>query len=120
MRILLVEDQRDLAEIVATGLREHELLVSVAHTIGAARAFIRQGMYDVLVLDVVLPDGTGFDLCADLRLAGVTTPILMLTARDTMADRTHGLACGANDYLTKPFAFSDLLTRVRTLGEASD
>jgi two-component system copper resistance phosphate regulon response regulator CusR len=80
---------------------------------GRARGVL--GSYDVVILDVMLPGGSGFDLCRALRERGVGTPILMLTARDTVADRVTGLDAGADDYLTKPFAFPELVARVRAL-----
>lgn len=73
------------------------------------------GSFDVIVMDVLLPGGTGFELCSSVRERGLTTPILMLTAMDAVEDRVHGLECGADDYLTKPFAFSELVARIRAL-----
>ena len=115
MRILLVEDDPDIAAVVAAGLREHGLEVALAGDVPDARTRAALGTFDVLILDVLLPGGTGFSLCAELRAAGNTTPILMLTARDTVDDRVTGLEAGADDYLTKPFAFRELLARVQAL-----
>jgi len=115
VRLLIVEDDRELAEILAQGFREHHIDVVVADTVarGGERAVL--GTHEVVILDVLLPDGSGFDLCAAIRGRGITTPILMLTARDAIDDRVRGLEAGADDYLTKPFAFRELLARVRAL-----
>jgi two-component system, OmpR family, copper resistance phosphate regulon response regulator CusR len=116
MRVLLVEDDRSLADIVVDGMREQHLAVAVAANAREGRERAELGDYDVIVLDVMLPDGSGFELCAWLRAHGITTPILMLTARDAIDDRVLGLEAGADDYLTKPFAFRELVARVRALG----
>lgn len=115
MRILIVEDDRELAQILAQGFDEHHIEVVVADTIAQGRERAALGTYEVILLDVLLPDGSGFDLCALLRARGITTPILMLTARDAIDDRVRGLEAGADDYLIKPFAFRELLARVRAL-----
>jgi len=116
MRVLLVEADRSLADIVVDGMREQQIAVVVAANAREGRERAELGDYDVIVLDVMLPDGSGFELCAWLRAHGVTTPILMLTARDAVDDRVLGLEAGADDYLTKPFAFRELVARVRALG----
>ena len=116
MRVLLVEDDRSLADIVVDGMREQHMAVVVAANARGGRERAELGDYDVIVLDVMLPDGSGFELCAWLRAHGITTPILMLTARDAVDDRVLGLEAGADDYLTKPFAFRELVARVRALG----
>ncbi len=115
MRVLLVEDDSELADLVAAGLGEHnvETVLACDAREGMERAL--WGSYDVMILDVMLPRGNGFDLCAALRATGVPTPILMLTARDSVDDRVRGLEAGADDYLAKPFAFRELLARVRAL-----
>ena len=115
MRLLLVEDDTQLADVLTAGLAEHGISATRAATLAAGRAQAVQGSYDVLVLDVMLPDGSGFDLCRALREAGVTQPIMMLTARDTVDDRVTGLDVGADDYLTKPFAFREFVARIRAL-----
>lgn len=115
MRVLLVEDDRTLADIIVDGMREQHVEVQVAATLQSGRERAELGHYDVIMLDVMLPDGSGFDLCAWIRARGVTTPILMLTARDAVDDRVSGLESGADDYLTKPFAFRELVARVRAL-----
>jgi two-component system copper resistance phosphate regulon response regulator CusR len=115
MRVLLVEDDATLAGILEAGLREHGIELAWAATLGEGRTRSRLGRFDVIVLDVMLPGGSGFELCRELRGAGDATPILMLTARDSLDDRVEGLEVGADDYLTKPFAFRELLARVRAL-----
>jgi two-component system copper resistance phosphate regulon response regulator CusR len=115
MRLLLVEDDPALAAVVDAGLREHGLEVVRAATLADGRQRMIFGSFDVVILDVMLPGGSGFDLCRELRGRGITTPILMLTARDAVDDRVTGLDVGADDYVTKPFAFRELLARVRAL-----
>ena len=115
MRVLLVEDDVELAGVLAAGLREHgdEVVRAASAPEGRARALTDR--YDVIVLDVMLPGGSGFDVCRALRQQQVATPILMLTARDSVDDRVTGLDVGADDYLTKPFAFRELVARIRAL-----
>lgn len=115
MRILLVEDDQELASILTEGFRDIHVEVNTAGTFqdGLRRAVL--GQYGVIVLDVMLPGGDGFELCRRLRSKGNTTPILMLTARGGVEDRITGLECGADDYLGKPFAFRELVARVRAL-----
>src|SRR5438552_11271003 len=115
MRLLLVEDDPELAAVLASGFSEHGHQVVQAESYAAARMRVRQGSFDVIVLDVMLPGGSGTELCRELRADGVATPILMLTARDTLDDRVLGLEVGADDYLTKPFAFRELVARVGAL-----
>ncbi|MEP6506763.1 MAG: response regulator transcription factor [Gemmatimonadales bacterium] len=115
MRILLVEDDRNLADIVSSGLEEQEIRVTVAHTFADGKMEAVLNTFDVLVLDVMLPGGSGFELCKYLRSREVATPILMLTARNAVDDRVAGLESGADDYLAKPFAFRELVARLRAL-----
>ena len=115
MRVLLVEDDPGLAEIIRTGFGERGVQVVTVASYDDGRMKALLGSFDVMVLDVMLPGGSGFDLCRVLRSRGVATPILMLTARDAVDDRVTGLEVGADDYLTKPFAFRELLARVRAL-----
>jgi DNA-binding response OmpR family regulator len=116
MRVLLVEDDPGLSAIIRTGFAEQGIQVVAvsSYADGLMKAVL--GSLDVVILDVMLPGGNGFDLCRELRAREVATPILMLTARDTVDDRVAGLEVGADDYLTKPFAFRELLARVRALG----
>jgi DNA-binding response OmpR family regulator len=116
MRVLLVEDDPGLAAIIKTGLAENGVQVVTAPSYAEGTMKATLGSFDVLILDVMLPGGNGFDLCRELRVREIATPILMLTARDTVDDRVAGLEVGADDYLTKPFAFRELLARVRALG----
>lgn len=113
--MLLVEDEAKLAALVARGLTERGDVVDVVGTGADALASVRGGTYDVVLLDVRLPDHDGFEVCRRLRADRVWTPVLMLTARTTVADRIAGLDSGADDYLTKPFAFQELLARMRAL-----
>ena len=115
MRLLLVEDDPALADLLRAGFREHGIAVDHVATAPAGRTRALYDAFDVIVLDVMLPGGSGFDVCRELRNSNVATPILMLTARDTVDDRVTGLDVGADDYLTKPFAFRELLARVRAL-----
>ena len=115
MRVLVVEDEARLAGSVARGLRHAAHAVDIAGTVAAAREKLAVGSYDAVVLDVVLPDGSGFALVEELRTAGKTFPILLLTARGAVEDRVHGLNQGADDYLVKPFALEELLARLRAL-----
>jgi DNA-binding response OmpR family regulator len=116
MRVLLVEDDPGLSAIIRTGFAEQGIQVVAVSTYADGLMKAVLGSLDVIILDVMLPGGNGFDLCRELRAREVATPILMLTARDTVDDRVAGLEVGADDYLTKPFAFRELLARVRALG----
>jgi DNA-binding response OmpR family regulator len=115
MRILIVEDESKVAQFVARGLRSEGHSVEAAAEAGEARAALAAGAFDLIILDLMLPDVDGMTFCHALRGRGDTTPILMLTARDTVRDRVAGLDSGADDYLTKPFALEELLARVRAL-----
>jgi two-component system OmpR family response regulator len=115
VRVLLVEDEEKLAALVARGLTERGDVVDVVGTGIQALASAREGEYDVVLLDVMLPDLDGFAVCQRLRAERVWTPVLMLTARAAIGDRIAGLDSGADDYLTKPFAFQELLARMRAL-----
>jgi DNA-binding response OmpR family regulator len=115
VRILLVEDERSAARMIAKGLREHGNAVDV---VGDGLTALQQAWaadYDLIVLDRLLPLKDGVAVCRELRRGGHAAKVLMLTARDAIADRVEGLDAGADDYLTKPFAFSELLARVRAL-----
>jgi len=115
MRLLLIEDDRKAARLLAKGLQEEGFVVDVAPTgeDGEEKAAVNE--YDLIVLDWVLPGKDGLAVCRALRAGATSTPILMLTARDSVADRVSGLSTGADDYLTKPFAFAELLARIRAL-----
>ena len=115
MRVLLVEDDSELASVIESGLTEHAMDVVHERTFSAAQTRATLGAFDIIILDVMLPGGTGFDLCRILRKRGVGAPVLMLTARDTVDDRVQGLDSGADDYLTKPFAFRELVARLHAL-----
>lgn len=115
MRILLVEDEHDAAAMLAKGLREQSHAVDVSHDGHDALTRFATNDYDLLVLDVMLPGRSGIDVCRHVRATGSSLPILMLTARDAVDARVEGLDAGADDYLTKPFAFDELLARVRAL-----
>lgn len=115
MRILLVEDDRKAARILATGLEEEGFVVDVAASGEEGEDLAGVNDYDLIVLDWLLPGMPGIEVCRRLRRRRLETPILMLTARDAVDDRVAGLDAGADDYLTKPFAFAELLARVRAL-----
>jgi DNA-binding response OmpR family regulator len=115
MRILLVEDDRRIARFVAKGLREQSYAVDVAVDGESAATKLSLNDYDAVILDVMIPGRDGFQVCRDLRATGITVPVIMLTARDTVEDRINGLDSGADDYLTKPFAVAELLARLRAL-----
>ena len=115
MRILLVEDHADIAEFVQRGLREEHYEVTVKGDGEAGLQTAIDELFGLIILDIMLPSRDGFSICEELRRRWITTPILMLTARDTVADRVRGLEGGADDYLTKPFDFSELLARVQAL-----
>ena len=115
MRVLVVEDEDRIAEFVRNGLSEHGYAVDVARDGGEALDWADIADFDVIVLDVMLPVRNGVDVCRTLRMRGLRTPILMLTARDAVEDRVLGLDSGADDYLVKPFAFAELVARLRAL-----
>jgi two-component system OmpR family response regulator len=116
VRILIVEDDAHLASVVCRGLRAEGHACEVAASADAVASRTAQASYDMIVLDVTLPDGDGFGVCQQLRTRGVWTPVLMLTARDGVGDRVRGLDTGADDYMTKPFSFAELAARIRALG----
>ncbi len=115
MRLLVVEDEPRLAAYLKKGLSENGHVVDVAHDGIDGRHLALEGRYDLLVLDVMLPGVDGFGVLQALRREGKDTPVLMLTARDEVEDRVRGLQGGADDYLIKPFSFSELLARVQAL-----
>jgi DNA-binding response OmpR family regulator len=115
MRVLLIEDDRKAARLLSKGLQEEGFVVDVASTGEGGEEQAALNEYDVVILDWLLPGRDGLAVCRALRASGNSTPILMLTARDSVADRVSGLGTGADDYLTKPFAFDELLARIRAL-----
>jgi len=115
MRLLVVEDEPKLAALVARGLREEGYAVDVTARGEDVLWMAHAAQYDAILLDVMLPGTDGFEVCRRLRNESVWSPILMLTARDAVDDRVAGLDAGADDYLPKPFAFDELLARVRSL-----
>jgi DNA-binding response OmpR family regulator len=115
MRILVVEDERRLASIVKRGLVEEGYSVDNAYDGEEAQFMAETTPYDAIILDIMLPKKDGLTVCRELRSKRVNTPILMLTARDSVEDRVKGLDSGSDDYLVKPFAFNELLARVRAL-----
>ncbi len=117
MRILLVEDEKKIANFVKRGLKEDGYAVDVAldGEKGYYLATVNAGEYDLMIFDVVIPKLDGIALCRKLRGDGVNTPILMLTGKDSVDDKVAGLDSGADDYLTKPFAFEELLARIRAI-----
>jgi DNA-binding response OmpR family regulator len=120
MRILLIEDDTRTARALSRGLREEGYVVDVAASGEKGEELAAANEYSVIALDWYLPCKDGLATCRDLRAAGISTPILMLTARDALADRVTGLDAGADDYLTKPFAFEELLARLRALLRRSE
>jgi two-component system copper resistance phosphate regulon response regulator CusR len=115
MRLLVVEDERKTARYLRLGLAENGFAVDVAGRGDDGLRLAQSGDYDLLILDVMLPGQDGWSVLAELRRAGKQTPVLFLTARDAVPDRVKGLELGADDYLVKPFAFAELLARVRTV-----
>lgn len=119
MRILIVEDDARVASFIRRGLTEEQYAVDVAPTLAAAQELVDCHEYDCLLLDRMLPDGDGVTLIATVRRANLPTPILCLTAKDAVSERVAGLDAGADDYLTKPFRFEELLARIRALTRRS-
>jgi two-component system OmpR family response regulator len=115
MRTLVVEDEPKMAALIRRGLVEEGYVADIARTGEEALWRARATPYDAIVLDVMLPGRSGLDVCRELRESGVWSPILMLTARDGVEDKVSGLDSGADDYLTKPFSFAELLARLRAL-----
>lgn len=115
MRVLLVEDEQNVASFLKKGLEEEFYTVDVAEDGADGFAMATSKEYDCIILDVMLPEISGIEICKKLRSSNVKTPILMLTALDSVGSKVEGLESGADDYLTKPFAFSELLARIRAL-----
>jgi two-component system, OmpR family, manganese sensing response regulator len=115
MRILLVDDEVELTEPLSRVLSREGYSVDVAYDGASGSQLVLQGVYDLLILDWMLPQRSGLEICQQLRSQGLTTPVLFLTAKDTLNDRVEGLDAGADDYLVKPFELRELLARVRAL-----
>jgi two-component system copper resistance phosphate regulon response regulator CusR len=115
MRIFLVEDDERLASVIARGLRKQSYAVDVADDGETALFQAETNDYDLVILDAMIPERDGFDVCRSLRQNGFAAPILFLTARDSVEDRVRGLELGADDYLVKPFEFPELVARIRAL-----
>ncbi len=115
MRILVVDDDLKFCDIVKRGLEEDSYAVDCVHDGDDGEYYAANTSYDLIILDIMMPKKSGLEVCRRLRAKNINTPILMLTAKDTVRDRVKGLDTGADDYLVKPFAFAELLARVRAL-----
>lgn len=115
MRILIVEDESDLNQVLTKHLKNHGYAVDSCLDGQEAKDYLEMTDYDVIILDIMLPGINGLSLLSFARKAGISTPILLLTARDSVADKVNGLDAGADDYLTKPFALEELMARIRML-----
>ena len=115
MRLLIVKDDKKVGAFLERGLKEENYAVDVCRNGPDALYLAQVNPYDVIILDIMLPGKDGFSVCRELRESGVLTPIIMLTAKDTLDDKVQGLTVGADDYLTKPFSFEELLARIRAL-----
>lgn len=115
MRILVIEDEKKVAGFIKTGLEQESYAVDIAYDGIEGEHFAQANEYDAVILDIMLPKKSGFEVLKELKALGVKAPVLLLTARDSVEDRVKGLDLGADDYLTKPFAFEELLARLRVL-----
>jgi DNA-binding response OmpR family regulator len=115
MRLLLVEDEMKVARFISQGLKEHNYIVDVADDGEMASELAYVEDYDLIIVDLMIPKKNGIRLIEELRLNGKTAPILILSAKDSVEDKVEGLDLGADDYMTKPFAFSEFLARIRSL-----
>ena len=115
MRILVVEDDKKVGRFLEKGLREEQYAVDICRDGADALYFAQTNTYDVIILDIMLPGKDGFTICREMRENSILTPVIMLTAKDTVEDKISGLSEGADDYLTKPFSFEELLARIRAL-----
>ncbi len=115
MKILLVEDDPKISSFVKIGLESHDFTVDIAYdsTVGAKLALSKK--YEIIILDVVIPGISGFELCKKIRNENILTPVIMLTSLDSVDDKLTGFDCGADDYLTKPFSFQELMARIKAL-----
>lgn len=114
MRILVVEDDEKIASFIKKGLQEESYSVDVTPNGYEAIYLVETNMYDIILLDLMIHGLGGIDVCKNIRGKNIATPIIMLSARDAIKDKVEGLDCGANDYLTKPFSFEELLARIRS------
>ncbi|RBP44079.1 response regulator transcription factor [Garciella nitratireducens] len=119
MRVLLVEDEKALAAALSKIMSKNNIVADVSYDGEEGYLLAQRDIYDVIILDIMLPNKSGLDILKDLRSENIKTPILLLTARDTIKDRVDGLDSGADDYLVKPFATEELLARIRALGRRS-
>lgn len=115
MNILIVEDEKRLADALSQILLEQKYIVDVVYDGIDGLEYAESGIYDCIILDIMLPSMNGFEVCLELRKKKITTPVLMLTAKDTISDKVRGLDAGADDYMTKPFSPDELLARIRVL-----
>lgn len=115
MRLLVAEDQRDLNEIITKTLAKNHYSVDSCYDGEEALSFLEMAEYDAVILDIMMPRRNGLEVLRELRRSGSSVPVLLLTARDSIQDRVAGLDAGADDYLIKPFAFEELLARIRTM-----
>ncbi len=120
MRIMIAEDDRKVARFLQKGLKEEHYAVDTCYDGEEALFLVEINTYDVIILDIMLPKKNGFAVCREMRKNGILTPIIMLTARNRVEDRVRGLQEGADDYLSKPFAFEELLARLQALMRRSD
>ncbi len=115
MRILVIEDEKKIADFIKRGLKEEGYAVDVAYDGEEGQFLAKTNTYDLILLDLMLPKVDGLTVCKNLKKEGVVTPVIMLTAKDTVEDKVTGLDTGADDYMTKPFVFEELLARVRAI-----
>ncbi|MDP2689472.1 MAG: response regulator, partial [Deltaproteobacteria bacterium] len=115
MRILIIEDEKKVAAFIKRGLEQESYAVDVVEDGIEGQHYAEVNEYDAIILDIMLPRKSGLEVLKDLKTNGIKAPVLLLTARDTVEDRVKGLNVGADDYLTKPFAFEELLARLRVL-----
>ncbi len=120
MRVLIVEDERKISSYLKRGLNEQGYAVDTAFTGQEALDWAEAAPYDIIILDILLPEMDGLTVCRELRKRNNRTPILMLTARDTVDDRVNGLDAGADDYLVKPFELKELLARLRAMSRRNN
>ena len=115
MRILIIEDEKKVAGFLMKGLTEENYAVDIFHDGEEGAFWAIENEYDLIILDIMLPKKNGISVCRELRSKGINTPIIILTAKDTVVDKVTGLDVGADDYLSKPFSFDELLARIRAL-----